>query len=210
MFINSILISLCVLDGIFLIFCASTARFGRGFFGMLGFVFLAWLAGYPVFSFTMEHWRDVLLGFGVYLLAGIPWAVFKWWRYAVEARNRLVEWLPSHPIPVRGKPASPLTDPERPVDEQETEYAYGERLRRYGQHVPHPTQFRMVDQKFYLTTDKSRITTWLALWPFSMLGSFLNDFLLSLWENIYEMFSGVFRRISDAVFSDINKGASQV
>lgn len=53
--------------------------------------------------------------------------------------------------------------------------------------------------------NKARIIGWMSLWPFSMLGTLVDDLLLRLWQRIYEVFSGVYQRISDKVLGDLNK-----
>lgn len=50
---------------------------------------------------------------------------------------------------------------------------------------------------------KHRIMNWMALWPFSMLGSLIDDLLIRLWNRLYNLFIRVYQRMSDSVFGDL-------
>lgn len=170
---------------------------GSPFLGlvMICFVgFLAQIGGYPVYPTLKDHVADIPLWFGAYVVAGVPWAFVKWWLYVTKARQRLMVWLETHIIPVEdnytGKPAE-----------------YHQDVMRFRDSVPSPVVFDKGTRKFRVPASehKGQITTWLALWPFSIVGTILDDLLVRLWETIYNFLRSSFQRVSDAVFADINR-----
>jgi MFS family permease len=142
------------------------------------------LVGAPIVPFVQENWTHFPLWFGIYVLLGIPWAFVKWWRYAVVARKKLKAWLVKNPIPE--------SDAER---------------RNYAGYVPGPIVYNSRTNKFELPASdhKARITTWLAFWPLSIVGTALEDFLIRLWERIYDALRTSFQRVADSVLADVNK-----
>ena len=188
-----LLIALLLVDVLVISFCANHEKPFWGLFGFLTAGVVAHFLGYPVLVFLKEHLSDIPLWFGAYVLLGIPWAFSKWWMFALRARTRLKEWMVAHPAPV--------DDGKFTADEMERKVAM------YRSGVPRPVVYNPKTGKFSLDASehKGRITTWLALWPFSIVGTILDDFLVRLWENLYEALSTSFQRVSDSVFSDINK-----
>jgi hypothetical protein len=58
-------------------------------------------------------------------------------------------------------------------------------------------------RRSFAKNNKARITGWMAHWPFSIVGTIVGDFLLELWNTIYEWLSGVYERIETRVFKDL-------
>ena len=170
---------------------------------MLGFAFVAYLSGTSVIPFVIAHVWDIPLWFGIYVLAGIPWAFAKWWLFSLRARKSLKEWMVLNPPPVLDTSAS-MTDLEvrKKRDDFSAAMAHYSRMG-----IPGPVVYNSLTGKFSVpaSNHKSRITAWLMFWPFSILGTIFDDFLFRLWENIYEVCSTSFQRISDSVFADINE-----
>lgn len=54
----------------------------------------------------------------------------------------------------------------------------------------------------YVRNNKARITWWISHWPFSIIGTFIGDFLVQIWDKVYEMFDGLYTRISDYVYKE--------
>jgi len=48
--------------------------------------------------------------------------------------------------------------------------------------------------------NRGRITAWISLWPFSMIGTFLNDPVRRLVNAIFRRFKGLYQRTADYVF----------
>lgn len=57
----------------------------------------------------------------------------------------------------------------------------------------------------FARNNKTRIMGWIAHWPFSIVGTFLGDFLTRIFQTIYEAMSGLYDRIAGSVFADFDK-----
>lgn len=53
----------------------------------------------------------------------------------------------------------------------------------------------------YASENKSRITGWIAYWPFSIVGYFLGDFLTNVFKNVYRVLSSLYEKMGNAVFA---------
>lgn len=51
--------------------------------------------------------------------------------------------------------------------------------------------------------NKERIMTWMYLWPFSMLGTLVSEFLFKIWDRIYDAMGEVYNSIAAAAFSGV-------
>lgn len=58
------------------------------------------------------------------------------------------------------------------------------------------------DTKPRATEHKSRITGWVGYWPFSMVGTMINDPLRKLIDFIFTWFNGLYQRMSNYIFRD--------
>ena len=55
--------------------------------------------------------------------------------------------------------------------------------------------------------NKGRITTWMIFWPFSLLETFVGDFLANMFDRIYRSIHGLLQRMSDSMaskYSELN------
>lgn len=59
--------------------------------------------------------------------------------------------------------------------------------------------------KSFAKNNKGQIFGWIGHWPFSMIGTFIGDFIKRIVTNIYLLLQGLFDRISNHVFSDFDK-----
>ena len=50
---------------------------------------------------------------------------------------------------------------------------------------------------------KREIVSWISYWPISVVWTLLDDFLKKLFHRIYDLFAGVFQRISNAQFKGV-------
>ena len=210
-----VLYLLFVVDVLFITGCASTKSPFWGLLGMACLGFFLWLLDYPVVSFIRENWRNLIPAAIVYVVVGMPWALFKWWRFVRKEARLLQEFLQDHPMPVQGQGSRILNGgfTELPVDPNESTDTY--RLRKRN-HVARYFECRSSTRSgiFYsqetdkfevlASRNKSAIMTWMALWPFSVLDTMFEDLIIRLWENLYTLLTGTFKRISEAVLAPLN------
>lgn len=158
-----------------------------------------------LFAFTMSRWGEIMTmlnvtsilyaagTFAAYSVVGIVWAVFKWFLFTRDLSIKLKVWLETNMTSTDMDTLTPAAKIKR----------IGEYRKSFPEHV----EYVDTTDKFTVTASrhKPRITKWIALWPLNVVYTLVEDFLLRLWENLYEFFSGVFQRISDRMFSGINQ-----
>ncbi len=59
--------------------------------------------------------------------------------------------------------------------------------------------------KSFAKNNKGRILGWIGHWPFSMIGTFIGDFIKRIVTNIYNVLQGLFDRMSNHVFADFDE-----
>jgi hypothetical protein len=191
-----------------------------GFLGFTGFLALLWfMTGMTPAGLLVYGWEGVAVAFGVYVVAGVPWTMVKWWRFARRARARVLEYQRTTPMPKRQDPVEKdSTEQERDPDaayfqdrpiyfpRSASGLTYAADLCYYYKCAPGPAVYNHKLSKYELNAGdhKPTIITWLALWPFNIVGTLINNVLVRLWDNIYNMFWTTYQRISDRVLSDIN------
>ena len=55
----------------------------------------------------------------------------------------------------------------------------------------------------YARNSLDRLSGWVALWPFSMLSTFIGDFLSKVFEHTVKALSGIYNSISDLAWKDV-------
>lgn len=148
-------------------------------FLVLSFAAMSWLHIFNLKDFVVGHPGDAVKMFIGYILSGAVWSTFKWWLYNRKVR---LEYNERKAIFLRNRNVSELT-PQLKMD------WWNQR----GIHIPNAMDY------------KETIITWLYLWPFSVLGTLLNDFLRKLYDHIYNAMTGVYARITASVWVDIEK-----
>ncbi len=58
-------------------------------------------------------------------------------------------------------------------------------------------------EKPVLSKNKNRIVTWMMYWPFSLLWTVTSDFIVEFWERVWDYTSGIFSKITDSVWKDL-------
>jgi uncharacterized membrane protein YccC len=122
-----------------------------------------------------------------YFVAGASWGTLKWWDATKKALNKYnevkVEFLSRHN-------ATELTEALAQVL-ADTDAAYN--------HVsPIPPAAR---------DHKGDIIRWMAYWPFSFVGTILNDVVRNAWNHIYAYMVGTYDKISRHVFRHVSQDA---
>lgn len=51
--------------------------------------------------------------------------------------------------------------------------------------------------------NKERLITWMSLWPFSVIGTFIGDFLMRFWDWVYDRCANLLDAISKSVWGDV-------
>ena len=203
----------------------------RGYTGLATTIILgagastAWFLEVPVFEYTLEHWPKILWFLGLYVLFGVLWSFIKMWRTAILVRTKVRAYLKEHPLPDLDNPwrdvrkarrFAIITEEEEEEEEDDNDALFNkepdDRFFRWAKQAPthfggYKVTFEMSPEGLKVSLKagdhKMIIISWMALWPFSMLGTLIADFLIHLWESIYKVLSSLYQRISDKVLGNL-------
>jgi len=136
------------------------------------------------------HPMYIIYGFLCYLALAVIWATIKWRVFylpkifdAYDEYRR--SWLAQKGLK------------DMPADQQ-TRDAFSSAARSAGVDVSYTRMVR---------NNKARITTWMVFWFFSLIETFLGDFLQRVFASLYKAVAGLFQRMSDGMaskYSELN------
>lgn len=165
---------------------------------------------YDVLTYAQNNVGLIATLAGIYLLLGIVYAFFRWWKFvkdAVVIRNqsfdRFIEWLKTRDE-YKINPFSDQPDMEN-------------NIRKFLRNISNGIEPNNSDEekfsKLYLdrfndvtkpqiSHYKDRFISWFLFWPFSAIIFVLNDFMREVFESIYYFFAKKLQSISDKIWSD--------
>ncbi len=169
------------------IFCLITALVENesGFWATVLFVgslaSLNWWYKIPLLTTIKLNPGKALIIVGIYFLVGVIWSVVKWYFFL---HKRLVRYNNIKAELLREHSAAILT-PELAVELRD--------------------RLSYEDKQPVLASDhKADLTRWATYWPFSIVGTLLNDVVRVIWEYIYEILQSTYQRIADSMFKDVD------
>lgn len=157
-------------------------------FGWATFTLIATLVAahffhiFSVVQFVSQHgWMT-----GLYVIAyvgiGIAWSFVKWFSFLMSFRDKFraakAAWLANNYI----APGAVLTSKQTKDFQDNLLYS----LRTA------PTAL----------TNKSRIMSWMCFWPFSFIGTLLNDPIRRLFNFLFDHFKALYQKMADRIFRD--------
>lgn len=181
---------------------------------VLTFLYLQFAAKLPFFQFVMDH---PFLTIGGYLLGGVVYGFFRWTWHCTKFRGRYnqakAEFARQHRLEPGFNPNDFYSEfrPSGPIarnDADERSERFQTLIAEYRQKERHWelwrewTRFLESSKASKLpvaSESKATITMWMTYWPWSLFWTFVRDFVVELWENIYTYFSKVFQKIADRV-----------
>lgn len=130
-----------------------------------------------VMGFVKSNSESVTIYTAVYFVAGIVWSFIKWFSYLYGFRDRYRE----------AKEKFKSTFSGGNLDE-----AFRDYLNRVDQRdlLVRPSE----------TNNKGRIIAWISLWPFSIIGTILNDLVRRICTRIYNYYKALYQRVVKYVF----------
>lgn len=160
----------------------------HGFGATVVFLFsllaLDWIWRVPLISIVWLHPGTTLTLVAVYFVIGTIWSIIKWYLYL---HNKLVTYNERKADFLEAHHATELT-PQLASEMKQSMCS------SWGPRYPIAPNAR---------EHKSDLTLWATYWPFSMLGTMLNDFVRKVWEYIYELFQSTYQKISHRVFRNV-------
>lgn len=108
----------------------------------------------PLMAFV--NWQSLAIGVLVYVVVGVLWSVFRWFRYVKDLTNK---------------------------------------------YKKNPSESALSTLKYALdvSDNKSRITAWIAYWPWSLLWNIIGDLCVT----VYEQIEGVYQKITDKALGNL-------
>jgi hypothetical protein len=144
---------------------------------------LSWVAANGVFTLVY-----VL----AYLAVGVGWSFIKWFSYLMGFRDSFREQKEAF-CTKNG------LDPKQPIPE--------DRLAQFDQHLSSNVSWGERHRGQLLSRErpraaksKARITAWMAFWPFSVVGTVLNDPVRRLFNFLFTNFKALYQKMADHVF----------
>jgi hypothetical protein len=147
------------------------------------------LQGRGILDWFTSHWQEAALYTAGYLVVGVIWSFAKWFSYLMNFRDRLREkkaaFLTSRGI--KGFDASAFIPEDLLKDFQDY----------LGSRYDDSRTLRVKPQA---SDNKARIVAWMSFWPFSFIGTVLNDPIRRLFNFLFNQFKALYQRMSDHVF----------
>ncbi|OGY91041.1 MAG: hypothetical protein A3B31_03155 [Candidatus Komeilibacteria bacterium RIFCSPLOWO2_01_FULL_53_11] len=162
----------------------------------------------PVWSTLFGSWKRTLLYVLGYVAAGITWSFFKWDRFAASERRRHDRLLAHFTDNLENYLAHQTRNgPAKPSPEQIVT------MRAMLQSGIMPEQARpfwnIFSQGKHLqipplaSHNMDRIVAWAMYWPWSLLWTFVRDFIVDLFENIVRWLRSAYQAIANRHFKDL-------
>lgn len=179
---------------------------------------------YGVALWVKAHVLETLLFAGAYLVAGVIWSFIKWasylykyretWREAKDADAKKIPELitraqrdvqktleddkrRAHYEPVNPRENIPQT-PEEWENYVKKEWTYSHFLKSSNFTKPLASEH------------KSKIIAWMCFWPFSLLGTFINDPIRRLFNFLFSYFKAAYQKLSDKMFEGLAEKDKEV
>jgi len=195
MFTIVFLIALCCL------FVVATVLTEIEQFGWATVVLIASLVGAHVFhvvnvlSWVQTHSFETLLYALAYVGVGVVWSFVKWFSFLMAFRDKFrtlkEAFLSARNLDVKGSVPEELRDV----------FAQYIRNSKVGYHDSYGLSFLIRPRA---TENKSRIVSWMSLWPCSVIGTLLNDPVRRLFNWMFTAFKSLYERMTNHIFrSDV-------
>lgn len=166
------------------------------------------ICGVHVIDYIVSHPWGVAESILGYLLLGVVWGFAKWFFHVRDIREKFLEMKTGHTANLNelrsklGTISSGVSSTGRPYTNGEKEYAQHD-LDRAIRSFEGDVKSKLGAIPPSARENKAKITSWIGYWPISLLWTLLDDFLDKLFKRIFELFSGLFQRISNHIFKDI-------
>jgi hypothetical protein len=160
-----------------------------------------WLHVVNFIGYVSAHGVASLLYALAYVGIGVVWSFVKWFSFLMGARGKYREYKVSFLNSIGASttagfsdiPADKLDDFKRWLAKTPSFYA----MRTYD-----PFHELVRGERPRASKNKARITTWMCLWPCSMIGTALNDPVRRLFNFLFSQFKALYQKLADYVFAN--------
>ena len=175
----------------FVVFCAITALVenDEGVWATIVFVgtvlSLNFLSKIPILSYVTANPGHTLMYVGIYFAVGIVWTLIKWYFFV---HNKSVLYKNYRAKFLKARKTDELTPALAAELQESVRSDFDLRNADVTGAAPDP-----IDHK-------SDLTRWGTYWPFSMVGTALNDIIRKAWDYVYEMLQSTYKAMSLGIF----------
>ena len=143
-----------------------------------------------IWGFVVHHTVDALLYVVAYLAIGVVWSFIKWFSFLMAFRDKYRE--------IKNEFFAELGVPLDQALTKEQADQFNRRLSSYSWRWKY--KGASLSTRPSATNNKRRITAWMSFWPFSVVGTVINDPIRRLFKFLFDTFKGLYQRIADHVF----------
>ena len=115
----------------------------------------------------------------VYVVIGVAWSFIKWILFLYKAKREYKEKIANSNANLRVKTKYEIEPDDDPYRKEHI--------------IPQASD------------NKGRISTWFFYWPFSMISTMIKDFIVELFNIIYDHIKGWYQEIANKIFEDVAK-----
>jgi hypothetical protein len=171
-------------------------------------------------TLVRTHAIETIYSVLVYFAVGVVWSFIKWFSFLmgfrdtyrqkkeefVASKKAEYEARKNNPPPPVDKNARPSWGSPRENDEDKvslTPPTEAELAAKFVKSLSHYETYRdnPLGSLPKAANNKARITAWMAFWPFSVVGTLVNDPVRRLVDFLFTQFKALYQRMSDALFS---------
>jgi hypothetical protein len=180
--------------------------------GVVSVVAGHWFHTYSVVDFVKDHGVWTLVYVVGYLVVGVAWSFAKWLSFLIGFRDTFRAEREKF-LTVKGLPTGSVL-----TEELQTEFikGFGSEF-RHGRGRIYDHSGNLVKPEGWIaetfeyrgnalnarpraTKNKTRITAWASFWPFSFVGTLLNDPVRRLFNFLFNWFKALYQQLADYVF----------
>ncbi len=151
-----------------------------------------WFHVYSVVDFVRDHGVWTLVYLAGYVAVGVAWSFGKWFSYLMSFRDAFREQKDAFCKKYNLDASVPL--PEDKLIQFDSFLSSN-----VGWSTGHRGQL-LSRERPRAAKNKARITAWACYWPFSVVGTVLNDPVRRLFNFLFNQFKALYQRMSDWVF----------
>jgi hypothetical protein len=161
-------------------------------FGWTTVLLIASVIGAQVFhvvnfwAYASTHALTTLVYVGAYVGIGVVWSFVKWFSFLMAFRDELRRVKENYQV---AKDSLCLSGVHRPL-----EFAGYAKYRDF--------RGNPLTEKPSASFNKSRIISWMGLWPCSVIGTLLNDPVRRIFNFLFHNFKTLYQKMSDAIFAN--------
>lgn len=194
-FFFPITLPLLIFAAVYVVGCFLVELEYFGWTTLLMLVATGLMLGFNVFdalTFVKGNIGLTLLYFGGYFAVGVVWSFVKWFSYLMRYRSKFrdikSDFLNKHTN------TGGTNVPENQMAAFDA-YCRQQWVKPEYSNLKHGL-------KPVAVQNKAKITAWVAYWPCSVISTFLNDPVRRILRFLWNLFKGLYQRMSDAVFAD--------